>query len=244
MRNDSGGRKYSHFGERLEFTDDDFECPPSLIPPRTYQPKPNTPTICTAIHEVASDSENFAMLANDLEGFDVAAIVLISVAAATPTPSVKPCTYEVGTEISPGVYRGEAEGDSICKWSRLNDLKEDSENIIAMGLREGQFYVEVQESDVGFTTECELVPVGNLRPRDPLLPAIPPGMYIVGLDIGPGSYEGKPDEDLFCFWQRLNNFREDDESTIEWDIPGDEYKVEVLPSDYAVEFACPVVKVE
>ena len=142
------------------------------------------------------------------------------------------------------MYRGEAEEDPFCKWARLNDLNEDPESVTAMGLREGQFYVEVQASDVGFTTECPLVPIGNLKPRDPQSAEIPPGMYIVGLDIGPGTYEGKPDEELFCFWQRLNNFKEDDESTIEWDIPGEEYVVEVSPSDYAVEFACPVQKVE
>ena len=241
---DSDGRKYSHFGERLEFIDDEQKCPSSLIPPRTYPLKPNTPTICTAIHEVAKDSEQFALWASDLEGYETAVIVFISVASAAPPPPVLPGTYKVGEEIAPGVYRGEAEEDTFCKWARLNDLNEDPESVTALGLREGQFYVEVQASDVGFTTECPLVPIGNLKPRDPQSAEISPGMYIVGLDIGPGTYEGKPDEELFCFWQRLNNFREDDESTIEWDIPGEEYVVEVSPSDYAVEFACPVLKVE
>ena len=241
---DSDGRKYSHFGERLEFLDDEQKCPPSLIPPRTHSLKPNTPTICTAIHEVAKDSEQFALWASDLEGYETAVIVFISVASAAPPQPVLPGTYKVGEEIAPGVYRGEAEEDPFCKWARLNDLNEDPESVTAMGLREGQFYVEVQASDVGFTTECPLVPIGNLKPRDPQSAEIPPGMYIVGLDIGPGTYEGKPDEELFCFWQRLNNFKEDDESTIEWDIPGEEYVVEVSPSDYAVEFACPVQKVE
>ena len=241
---DSDGRKYNHFGERLEFIDDGQKCPPSLIPPRTHSLKPNTPTICTAIHEVAKDSEQFALWASDLEGYETAVIVFISVASAAPPQPVLPGTYKVGEEIAPGVYRGKAEEDPFCKWARLNDLNEDPESITAMGLREGQFYVEVQASDVGFTTECPLVPIENLKPRDPLSSEIPPGMYIVGLDIGPGTYEGKPDEELFCFWQRLNNFKEDDESTIEWDIPGNKYKVEVLPSDYAVEFACPVQKVE
>ena len=241
---DSDGRKYSHFGERLEFIDDEQKCPPSLIPPRTHSLKPNTPTICSAIHEVAKDSEQFALWASDLEGYETAAIVFISVASAAPPQPVLPGTYKVGEEIAPGVYRGEAEEDTFCKWARLNNLNEDPEGVTAMGLREGQFYVEVQASDVGFTTECELVPIGGLKLRDPLLTEILPGMYIVGLDVSPGSYIGKPDEELFCFWQRMNNFREEDASTIEWDIPGEEYKVEVLSSDYAVEFSCPVEKVE
>lgn len=245
---DSRGRGYEHFGQRLEFINDKVECPPSLIPPNRHSIEPNTPTICTSIHDVAKDAKNFTLWASDLEGYETAFVALPNVKTPTPMPiptqRVSPGTYVVAKEISPGVYKGEAPADAFCKWARLNEMKEDPESIIAMGLREGQFYVEVQASDVGFTTECELVPIGNLIPRDPLLTEIPPGIYIVGLDIGPGSYKGKPDEDLFCFWQRLNNFREDEASTIEWDIPGDSYVVEIAPSDYAVEFACPVQKVE
>ena len=74
--------------------------------------------------------------------------------------------------------------------------------------------------------------------------SLAPGMYLVGLDISPGEYEGQPGEDLFCFWQRMKDLREEEESTIEWDIPGGEFTVEVTPSDYAVEFHCPVQKVE
>ena len=69
-----------------------------------------------------------------------------------------------------------------------------------MGLHEGPFYVEVQSDDTAFTTECELVPIAQLEPRDPLLASVPPGMYVVGLDISPGEYKGEPQEDLFCFW--------------------------------------------
>jgi len=69
-------------------------------------------------------------------------------------------------------------------------------------------------------------------------------MYLVDKDFGPGLYEGNPGDGLFCFWQRLSNFREEEDSTIEWDIPGDEFSVEVSPSDYAVEFHCPMKKVE
>ncbi len=113
-----------------------------------------------------------------------------------------------------------------------------------MGLREGQFYLEIQPDDARFVTECELTHVDHLEPRKPLLTFLPPGMYVVGLDIGPGQYKGEPPEGLYCFWQRLKDFRLDQDSTIAWDIPGEEYVVEVAPSDYAVEFHCPVQMVE
>ena len=240
---DNDGRKYSHFGDRLEYIDDEVECPPSLIPPRTYSLKPNTPTICTAILEVAKDSEKFALWANDLEGYESTVIVFSSVAAAAPPRCVDPGTYEVGEDCPPGVYRGEAREGSICKWARLSDLSQDPDSIIAMGLHEGPFYVEVQSDDIAFTTECELAPIAQLEPRDPLLASVPPGMYMVGLDISPGEYKGEPQEDLFCFWQRLSNFRGEDNSTIAWDLAGEEYVVEVNATDFAVEFHCPVEKV-
>lgn len=237
---DRRGRRYSHFGERLEFIDDEHECPPSLLPPRSYLVKPNTPTICTTIYEVPTESEVFILIASDLEGYETVPIIFTSVAAVTPPEPYGPGTYEVGKEIAPGVYRGEAVEDSYCNWSRLTELNGDPEDIIAMGQREGQFYVEIQDKDVGFITECDLVPLEALEPREPLLTAVPPGMYIVGLDIDPGKYEGSPDEDLFCFWQRMKDFREEESSTIEWDLPGEKFEVEVLPTDFAVEFHCPV----
>ena len=241
---DSDGRKYTHFGERLEYIDDEVECPPSLIPPRTYALNPNTPTTCTAILDVARGSERFALLASDLEGYEAATIVFLSVAEATPPQCVVPGTYRVGEDCPPGVYKGVAEEGEICKWARLGDLSGDPESIIAMGQREGQFYVEVQSSDVGFTTECELTPLASLLRQTPLQTEFPPGMYIVGLDIAPGKYQGTPEEELFCFWQRVKDLREEEDSTIEWDIPGERFVVEVAPTDFAVEFHCPVEKVE
>ena len=242
---DGRGRSYSHFGEHLEFIDNNSECPPSRIPPGPYSLKPNEPTICTAIHEVAQDAKNFTLLATDLEGYEIDLIVLPDKETPPPVPtSVLPGMYGVGKDIAPGVFRGEAAEDSFCKWARLNNLKEDPDSIIAMGLHEGPFYVEVQTDDIALTTECELVPIAHLGPRDPLLTSVSPGMYVVGLDISPGQYKGEQQEDLFCFWQRLSNFRGEDESTIAWDLPGEEYIVEVAPTDFAVEFHCPVKKVE
>ena len=241
---DGRGREYSHFAERLKFIADDIECPPSRIPPGPYSLKPNTPSICTTIHEVDEDAKNFTLLASDLEGYETGFIVLPDLENGPPPPMVPPGTYEVGKYIAPGVYRGEAEADSFCKWARLNDLNEDPDSIIAMGLHEGPFYVEVQTDDIALTTECKLVPITHLEQSVPLPTSVPPGMYVVGLDIGPGQYKGEPQEDLFCFWQRLNNFRGDDDSTIAWDLPGEEYVVEVAATDFAVEFHCPVEKVE
>ena len=219
----------------IEFIPDDEEC-------FHIQLKPNAPKTCTSIYEVAADAANFALLAGDLEGYETQFIAL-------PTPERDPCPvergpiafggpYSVCKEVAPGVYRGEASENSPCIWVRMNGLKADLDSVIATRMHESPFYVEILESDASFTTECELVPLELVVHPVPLLTSVPPGMYLVEKDIGPGQYEGEPAEDLYCFWQRLNDFREEDDSTIEWDIPGDAYVVEVAPSDYAVEFAC------
>ena len=80
---DGRGRKYSHFGERLNFVADDIECPPSRIPPGPYSLKPNTPSICTTILEVDEDAKNFTLLASDLEGYETGYIVLPDLASGT-----------------------------------------------------------------------------------------------------------------------------------------------------------------
>ena len=98
---DGRGREYSHFAERLKFIADDIECPPSRIPPGPYSLKPNTPSICTTIHEVAEDAKIVTLLASDLEGYETGFIVLPDLGIVPPPPMVPPGTHEVGDSIAP-----------------------------------------------------------------------------------------------------------------------------------------------
>ena len=52
---------------------------PSLPHPARYLThlKPNTPTICTTIHEVAEDAKYFRVVATDLEGYETNWILLL-----------------------------------------------------------------------------------------------------------------------------------------------------------------------
>ena len=72
------------------------------------------------------------------------------------------------------------------------------------------------------------------------------GAYIVGFDIAPGLYRGEVPEDAFgCSWKRLSSFRGDRDSVIEIDtISEGQYYIEVVDSDYAAEFTCPVAVVD
>ncbi len=169
-------------------------------------------------------------------------------ASATPTAEpaglVKPGTHVVGTDIDPGVYVGMASAGVLCTWERLNNLKGDIGSVIAIGVPEGLFYVEVLESDLAFTTGCELLPIAQVPARADFLTSVPIGIYLVGRDIAPGLYRGQASQGALCTWERLNSVRGDIESVTAIGTPDGQYYVAVTSTDYAVRFGCPVEKVE
>ena len=248
---DDQKRAYEHFHiERIALPDrhpsehipDDEEC-------FHFELKPNAPKNCTVLYDVVEDAERFGLFAADSEGQKPTIIFLPETerpdpcpAARNPVPAGGP--YSVCKEVAPGVYRGVASTDNPCTWERLDDTNGDLDSFIAGRRHESPFYVEILDTDVAFATECELVPLELVVHPVPLLTSVPPGMYLVDKDLGPGKYEGNPGETLFCFWQRMKDFRDETESTIDWDIPGEKFVVEVSPSDYAVEFHCPMQKLE
>ena len=60
-------------------------------------------------------------------------------------------TYLVNSEIQPGTYR--SSGGSGCQWQRLSDLTGDYDAVLAWEFADGQAYVEVQPTDVAFSTD-------------------------------------------------------------------------------------------
>ena len=72
--------------------------------------------------------------------------------------NIKPGMYLVGRDIAPGTYKGKA-GDDIlnsCNWSRLAGASGDSQDLIAIDITTGQFYVTVEPTDYALSTACEL----------------------------------------------------------------------------------------
>ena len=69
-----------------------------------------------------------------------------------------PGEYLVGRDIQPGLYQGKAGEDVMesCYWARLKDFSGELGAILANDNATGQFYVEIQESDFGFRTGCNL----------------------------------------------------------------------------------------
>lgn len=178
------------------------------------------------------------------------------VPTATPEPTattnpnlVVAGTHLVGTDIEPGLYRGEA-GPGLfdsCYWARLSDLSGDLDSILANENSIGQFCVEVMASDTALEVNCQMVRLDPLPEATGEFPtSIGPGMYLVGIDIQPGRYRGEAGADVMdsCYWSRLSNFSGDMGSILANDNSTGQYFVAVQPGDYGLSTACELELVE
>lgn len=171
--------------------------------------------------------------------------------APPPTPIqglVPPGTYLVGTDIEPGIYVGQA-GQGVfdsCYWGRLSGLGGTLEDLLANENSVGLYYMEVLPSDKALETACELRAVDHVPARETLLTVLPPGMYLVGRDIGPGMYRGVAGEDVLgsCYWARLSGVSGELDEVLANDNATGQYYIEVQPGDFALEVSCEVEKVE
>ncbi len=163
---------------------------------------------------------------------------------STHSMSIEPGTYLVGTEIDPGIYRGQSEGDlpkGICGWTRLKDISGNIDAILGSNTAHGQFYVEIKDSDYAFKTTCKLIPLDSLPNVTQSFPAkFEYGMYLVGRDINAGIYRGIPKDGAKapCFWERLQNVAGSWDGVIANGHETKEFYVEILKSDFAFITTC------
>jgi len=165
------------------------------------------------------------------------------VTPTAPPPSavhIGPGTYLVGSDIQPGIYKSQTQ---TCYWERLNALTGDLDAIIANDFAKGPAYVEVQSSDYAFHTTCSMVKV-----EQPFTPAavfpdnLAPGMYLVNVDIRPGTYQGQAGSD-FCYWERLKDVSGDLSSILANDFIQGQFYVAVQATDFAIKTTCALVRV-
>lgn len=168
---------------------------------------------------------------------------------ATPDPNlIQPGTYLVGTDIRPGIYKGQAGYDlfASCYWARLRNLSGSLDAILANDNSIGQFYVEIKESDYAFETKCELRFLHYLpEPPTEFPQRIIPGTYLVGIDIQPGTYKGQAGTEITesCYWARLRNVSGEFGAIIANDNATGQFYVQVLPSDFALVTQCVLERV-
>ena len=179
----------------------------------------------------------------------------------TPLPTDRPSPTEppavnkigvgahlVGEDIEPGIYMGQAGAGILesCYWERLSGLSGEFSDLIANENSVGQFYVEVLAADVALSTDCELVNLDDV----PSLGAFPtqllPGTFIVGRDIQSGIYSGEAGTGVLdsCYWARLSGLSGEFYDLIANENAQGRFYVEVMPTDFAVNFACAVSKTD
>ena len=178
------------------------------------------------------------------------------VVTATPTPSptfpnsINAGTFRVGTDIATGLYRGTVTQrgfSSSCTWKRWRkngELEYEAELDIHFGAGY-QFYVRVLETDYKLETNCQLTRVTDFnRPPVAQLPnVIDPGMYLVGVEIKPGIYEGVvPTGDYSsCSWARHADFTGAYGERIDTGFHSDDgaaFSVLIAPRDYGLDTNC------
>jgi hypothetical protein len=167
----------------------------------------------------------------------------------TPDPNlVRVGTHIVGVDIQPGLYRGEAGLGMFdsCYWARLKDLTGTLDAILANEIAIGQFYVEVKPTDYAFETRCQIVRFEPPTSVDTFATQLDPGMYLVGVDIQPGTYRGDAGEDISesCYWARLKEVTGTLDAILANEIATGLFYVEVRATDYALETRCELSLVE
>jgi len=143
------------------------------------------------------------------EGWNL--ILLEQPITVIPAPSLRASfgdgTWVVGSGIKAGTYRSSQTGSS-CYWQRLRGFSGEFDYIIVNELTEAISVVEISSTDAGFSTEgCGTWTEATSSITSSLSSPFGDGAYLVGLDIGPGTWTS-PGGDS-CYWERLSGFSGD-----------------------------------
>jgi hypothetical protein len=110
----------------------------------------------------------------------------------------------VGTDIAPARYFSDpADG---CYWERLSGLGGSLSEIIAnefIGFNARQWIVDIKSSDRAFESDPECG-TWFQTPRHAMQQDLPPGVWLVGQQIAPGTYRATVQAG--CYWERLRGF--------------------------------------
>ena len=114
--------------------------------------------------------------------------------------------FRVGEEIVAGRYFTDPL-QSGCYWERQRGLSGTVGDIIAsrvVAYDAMQFIVDIVGSDVAFKTDAKCG-TWHDTPRHAPQSSIPPGVWLVGSQIAPGTYQVS--SGVGCYWERLRHFQ-------------------------------------
>lgn len=133
-------------------------------------------------------------------------------ATPTPAPTQKPAptfltfgdgTYQVGKDIKPGTYRTRT-GSPNCYYARLKGFSGSLNDVLANNNTDNPAIVTILPGDKGFTSENCGTWTSDLSQIITSKTTFSDGMYIVGVDLAPGTYKNTPSQN--CYYARLSNF--------------------------------------
>lgn len=159
-----------------------------------------------------------------------------------PTSGFGPGTYQVNSDIQPGIYVGKVGTEVLdsCYWERLSGVSGELSDLIANDNAIGQFYIEVLSTDKYFKVACDITPLSAWPEPAVPLSKIEPGTYLVGRDIAPGTYRGEAGTGVLdsCYWERLSGVSGEFSDLVANDNAIGPYFVSVEDSDFALSTAC------
>ena len=180
----------------------------------------------------------------------------IATAAPTPEPTPTqvstvafgPGTYQVGGDISVGTYAGRAGLGALdsCAWERLSGVSGEFSDIIAIEIANGQFYVEILDTDKYFRTSCVVTSLDEWPVPDEPSSMIEVGTHIVGRDIPPGTFAGRAGLGVLdsCAWERLSGVSGEFSDIIAIEIANGQFYVEILDTDKYFRTSCVVTSLD
>jgi hypothetical protein len=139
-------------------------------------------------------------------------------------------TFEVGADIEPGLYFSTS--DSLGYWARLKGATGELDDIIANGNPQGPVYVQISKNDKYFESngmqDWVLVDPDAEGAQATSFPGT--GMYMVGVDIKPGTYKATS-EDGLGYWARMSGASGELDDIIANDNPQGASVVTIKSSD-------------
>ncbi len=141
-------------------------------------------------------------------GVDIQANVTrnISLDPLGPRTNFGPGQFRVGSTIAAGRNFSDPT-QSGCYWERQSGFGGTFNEIIAndfVGYNPPQYIVDILGSDFGFEADPECGTWHN-SPRQPAQSSLPPGVWLVGAQIQPGTYQ--INAGAGCYWERLRHFQ-------------------------------------
>jgi hypothetical protein len=129
----------------------------------------------------------------------------MTLSRGAPREPFGPGQFLIGEDITAGRYF--ADPQSGCYWERQRGLSGKFGDIIAnkfVGYDAGQLVIDILNTDVAFRTDAKCGTWSD-TPSHGVQSSIGPGVWLVGTQIAPGTYESSSRGT--CYWERLKHFQ-------------------------------------